>query len=164
MNKKKTRLQYHRKREGKTNYKKRLTLLRSRIDRLVIRRTNKYVLAQIISYEPAGDKVIVSANSIELSKLGWKHSAKNMPACYLIGLLLGKKAAQKKVKEAILDLGLQTPIAKSRIYAVLKGVVDAGLNIPSGEEIFPDEERMKGKHISESLVKDYESVKSKIKA
>lgn len=160
---KKARITYHRKREGKTNYKKRLRLLQSRKKRLVIRRTNKYVIAQIVEYKPSGDVVVVSSNSKALTKLNWKYSCKNLPASYLTGLMLSKKAKDKKVLEAILDLGLQTPIKKSRIYAVLKGVVDGGISIPCSEDIFPGEERLSGKHISDKVTKDFTSLKTKIK-
>lgn len=162
MNKTKTRMQYHRKQSGKTNYKKRLKLLQSRKDRLVIRRTNKYLVIQLTRYEPAGDKILISATSKELVKLGWKHSCKNIPACYLAGLILGTKATTSKIKGGILDLGLQTSKKGSRLYAALKGVIDSGVNIPSSEDIFPSEDRINGKHISNKVSKDFESIKSKI--
>ncbi|MBC8500465.1 MAG: 50S ribosomal protein L18 [DPANN group archaeon] len=162
MSKTKTRIQYHRKREGKTNYKKRLKLLQSRVDRLVIRKTNKYVVVQIVKYGFVGDKVLISTNSKELQKLGWKNSCKNIPASYLTGLLLGKKANEKKLKEAILDLGLQTPIKHSKLYAVLKGVMDSGVEVPSSKDIFPSDERIKGNYISDKVSKDFEIIKAKI--
>ena len=108
---------YHRKKSGKTNYKKRLRLLLSEKLRLIIRRSNKNVLGQIVQYHPDGDKVLLTTTSQELTKLGWNYSRKNLPASYLTGLLLGKKAQEKKVKEAILDLGLQTSIGGGRLYA-----------------------------------------------
>ncbi|MFH1771050.1 MAG: 50S ribosomal protein L18 [archaeon] len=162
MNKTKTRMQYHRKQSGKTNYKKRLKLLQSRKNRLVIRRTNKYIVIQMVDYEPAGDKVLLSTTSKELVKLGWKHSCKNIPACYLTGLVVGKKASGKKIKEGILDLGLQTPKKGSRLYAALKGVIDSGISIPSSDDIFPSNDRLNGKHISDKVSKDFETIKSKI--
>ncbi len=158
----KTRLAFRRKREGKTNYKKRLALLKSRTERLVIRKSNKYITAQIVSYEPSSDKVILGVSSKELAKLGWKHSAKSLPAAYLTGLLLGKKASEKKITKAILDLGLQTSIPGSRLYAVLKGVVDSGLSVPVSEVVFPPEDRLSGSHISEKVSKDFETIKTKI--
>lgn len=162
MNKTKTRIQYHRKKLGKTNYKKRLKLLQSRKDRVVIRRTNKYIVIQLTRYEPAGDKILVSTTSKELIKIGWKHSCKNIPACYLAGLMLGIKATTSKIKEGILDLGLQTPKKGSRLYAALKGVIDSGVDIPSSDDIFPSEDRINGKHISDKVTKDFDVIKSKI--
>ncbi|NQU98355.1 50S ribosomal protein L18 [Candidatus Woesearchaeota archaeon] len=162
MNRTKSRIQFHRKKSGKTNYKKRLELLKSRKDRLVIRKTNKYLIIQMVKYEAKGDRVVVSTNSKELVKLGWKNSCKNIPACYLTGLLLGKKAKEKGLKEAILDIGLQTPIKGSKLFAALKGLIDLGLNVPSSEQIFPVNERIQGKHISDKIVKDFELTKNKI--
>lgn len=163
MNKAKKRIQFHRKTSGKTNYKKRLNLLKSRKNRLVIRRTNKYIIVQIVGYEPKGDKVFVTINSKQLQKQGWKHSCKNIPACYLTGFLLGKIAGEKKLEKAILDLGLQTSIKGSRVYAVVKGVIDAGMDLHSSEDIFPPEDRIQGKHISDKISKDFEALRVKIK-
>ena len=53
-------------------------------------------------------------------------------------------------------------IKGSRIYAALKGILDAGLNIPHSDGIFPNEERIKGKHISEDIEKNMEDTKKKI--
>ena len=138
---------HRRKREGKTNYRKRLRLLTSKKCRLVVRKSGHNTLAQIIEYKENGDKVLVAVSTRELLKYNWKHSRSNIPAAYLIGLLLAKKAKAKKCNEAILDLGLQMSTKGSRLYAVLKGVVDGGLNIPHSEEILPSEERLHGKHI-----------------
>lgn len=139
---------FRRKREGKTNYKKRLTMLKSQKPRLVIRKTNKQIIIQIVEYLPDGDRVVCGVNSVSLKKLGWKYACNNLPACYLAGLILGKKAIAKKMNEAIVDVGLQTPVAGSRIYAGLKGVVDSGLKVPVSEDIFPAPERLSGKHIT----------------
>ena len=139
---------FRRKREGRTNYKKRLNMLKSKKPRLVIRKTNKQIIIQIVDYAHDGDRVVCGVNSIALKKLGWKYACNNLPACYLAGLMLGKKALAKKISEAIVDVGLQTPVAGSRLYAGLKGVVDAGLKVPVSEDIFPSPERLSGKHIT----------------
>jgi len=141
-------VQFRRKRERKTNYKKRISLLTSGKPRLVIRRSLCNINLQIIEYKPDGDNIILSANSKELVKLGYNLNRGNIPAAYLTGLLLGQKAKKKAVKGAILDIGLNTHIKGSRIYAALKGVVDSGLKVPCSEEIFPPEERINGAHIS----------------
>ena len=158
-----------RKREGKTNYKKRLKLLLSGKPRLVIRTFLKNTSAQIIEYSAAGDKAIAAATARELEKLGWKFNKGNTPAAYLTGLLAGKKAVAAGVKEVILDVGLKNPTKGSRIYACLKGMVDAGLNIPLSEEVLPGESRIKGEHISKykkessEITKLFEDIKNKIK-
>jgi len=148
MRNKKSAVKYRRKREGKTNYKKRLELLKSKTTRLVIRKSLKNFVAQMIEYKTKGDVVICQANSIELKKLGWEFEAKNMPSAYLIGLLLGKKAKEKNIKKAILDKGMQISIPKSKVYAAVKGVIDAGIEVPCSEDVFPVEERIRGEHIT----------------
>jgi large subunit ribosomal protein L18 len=96
-----------------------------------------------------------------LKKLGWVRTG-NVPASYLTGLLAGKKAKNKKVEEAILDMGLQISTKGSRIYAALKGVLDSGIKVPCSEEILPSEDRIRGKHISKDLEKQFDEVKNKI--
>lgn len=155
-----TRTVYHRrKREGKTNYKKRLELLKGRKPRVVIRKTNNQIIVQLIKYDAKGDEVTSTFNQSNLKENGWKHNAKNIPAAYLTGLLAGK---QSKVKEAILDTGLQTPHKGGRIYAALQGVIDAGVKVPASKEAFPSEDRLKGSHISKEVEKSFEKIKKKI--
>lgn len=150
---------YKRKAKGRTNYKKRLNLLKSGKPRLVVRKSLKNVTVQIVSYSQGGDKVLVSAHSRELLKLGWKRYRKNIPAAYLTGLLCGVKA-KGKVKEAVLDSGIYESTKGSLVYAALKGAVDAGLNVPHGEELLPDEKRLKGEHIK--ATEEFDKVKAKI--
>ena len=161
-------IRYRRKRDGKTNYKKRLSLLKSRENRLTIRKTNTQIILQIIKYETDGDKPLITVQSNQLKKQGWKHSTKNLPAAYLAGLMLAKKAQEKGIKKAILDIGLQTPMKGNRIYSALKGVIDGGLEVPANEEIFPPENRLKGEHVSSYLEKhktitqDFEKLKAEL--
>lgn len=155
-----TRTVYHRrKREGKTNYKKRLELLKGRTPRIVIRKTNSQIIIQIVKYSADGDNVQSTFNAQNLKEKGWKHSTKNIPAAYLTGLLAGKKS---KVKKAILDTGLQTPHKGGRIYAALQGIIDAGVHVPASHEAFPPKNRVSGSHISEKVEKDFEKIKKKI--
>jgi large subunit ribosomal protein L18 len=150
-----------RRREKKTNYKKRLALLKSEKTRLVIRKRLSNISVQFINFDANGDKTIASAFSSELKKLGWTKTG-NIPAAYLTGLLAGKRAKEKKIGEAVLDLGLQTSTKGSRLYAALKGVLDAGVIIPHSESILPNEDRIRGKHISEEITKQFDDVKNKI--
>ncbi len=144
------RVKFRRRREGKTNYYYRKRLLMSESPRLVVRRSLKHVLAQIVIAEMKGDKIIVRADSRELKKkYDWKYSTSNTPSAYLVGYLIGKKAIKAKVEEAILDIGIFRPIANTKLFTVLKGAIDAGLEIPHGENIFPSEDRITGKHISD---------------
>jgi len=136
-----------RKREGKTDYKMRIKLVTSKTPRLVIRKSLKNMKLQIIDFVPTGDKVVLSVHSHDLQKLGWKANANSLPASYLCGYLIGKKAQAKKIKECILDLGMQSSIKKGSLFAALKGAIDAGLNIPHSKNVFPDDKRIKGEHI-----------------
>jgi large subunit ribosomal protein L18 len=141
-------IHYRRKREGRTDYRKRLRLLQAGKPRLVARKSLKNMLVQIIEYDAEGDKVLAMANSPELKQYGWGYSCGSIPGAYLTGFLAGKKAVDGGIKEAVFDLGLQSAVAKSRLYSMLKGVIDAGLNVPASPEIFPPEDRIKGMHIS----------------
>ncbi|HHH99931.1 MAG TPA: 50S ribosomal protein L18 [Thermococcus litoralis] len=144
------RVPFRRRREGKTNYHKRLALLKSGKPRLVVRKTLNHHIAQIVLYDPKGDKTVVSAHTRELMRdFGWRGHGGNTPSAYLLGLLIGYKALEKGINEAILDIGLHPPTRGSSIFAVLKGAVDAGLDVPHSEEIYPGEDRIKGEHIAE---------------
>ncbi|MBI2573212.1 50S ribosomal protein L18 [Candidatus Woesearchaeota archaeon] len=141
-------IHFRRKREGRTNYKKRLHLLLSGKPRVVVRFTNQQVIAQVLNFTGQGDIVVTGVSSFELRKMGWKYSCKNIPAAYLTGVLVAKRALAAGCSYAILDTGLLSPLHKGRVYAFLKGVLDGGLEVPNTEEgIFPSEERLSGKHI-----------------
>ena len=155
---------YRRKREGKTDYKKRLTLLKSRELRLVIRKSLKNITVQIIQYNPDGDKTLVAASSKEIKKFGWKGYGRNTTIAYLVGMLCAAKAKKKGINKANLDIGLYTARKGTVIFSALKGVVDAGLEVPHDSEIFPSEDRIAGKHISEDVAKQFEEMKTKVQA
>jgi large subunit ribosomal protein L18 len=142
------RVSLRRRREGKTDYQARKALVISGKPRLVTRGSLKNANVQIIQAKPTGDLVLAAANSKELSKLfGWKAPTGNIPAAYLTGLLCGLKAKSKGVEEAILDVGLVAPTKGARIFAMLNGVVDAGVSVPHSEEKLV-KERIKGDQIA----------------
>jgi len=142
-------VKYRRRREGKTNYYKRYRMVLSKRLRLVARKTLRYIIAQIIKFNPKGDIVLTSAHSIELKKkYGWKAATDNTPAAYLTGLLVGLRAKAKGIEEVILDIGLHRAVKGARVFAVLKGALDAGLKIPHSPEILPSEDRIRGEHIA----------------
>ncbi|MDG6222045.1 MAG: 50S ribosomal protein L18 [Candidatus Bathyarchaeota archaeon] len=144
------RVAFRRRREGKTNYRTRRALVLSRVPRVVVRLSLKNVIAQVIEAESIGDKVVVSAHSHELVKTyGWKCNGGNIPSAYLTGLLCGYKALANGVETAFLDIGLHIPVKGTRIFAALKGLVDAGVDVPHSEEILPEESRISGEHIAE---------------
>lgn len=142
------RVKLRRRREGKTDYQARKALVISGRPRLVTRTSIRNVNAQIIIAKQKGDQVLAAANSHELvKKYGWKAPTGNIPAAYLTGLLLGLKAKDAGVDGSILDIGLITPTKGARIFAVLKGVVDAGVEVPHSEEKLA-KDRLKGDHIA----------------
>ncbi|HVE37335.1 MAG TPA: 50S ribosomal protein L18 [Nitrososphaeraceae archaeon] len=138
---------FRRIRERKTNYRKREKLLIGKKDFVTVNVSDQNVSAQLIRPDLLGDKVMASVHSNELLSYGWKGSRKNIPSCYLVGLLLGKKCIQKKITRAILYIGKRHFTTK--IAACLKGMSEAGLNMPFSEEIPPTEERIQGNHIAE---------------
>lgn len=156
------RVKFRRRREGKTDYRHRLNLLKSGLPRAVVRKTLNNIIIQFTEYTPEGDKIIGSASGFELKKYGWKYSASNTPSAYLTGLLGGKKAVKNNVKNAVLDIGLQTPVKGSAVFASLKGMVDAGVSIPYDKKMLPSDERIKGSHINKEMIKLFEEVKAKI--
>ena len=138
---------FRRIREGKTNYRKREKLLFGKQDFVTVNVSDENVSAQLIRPDLLEDKVMASVHSNELLSYGWKGSRKNVPSCYLVGLLLGKKCLQKKITRAILYIGKRHFTTK--IAACLKGLSEAGLEMPFSENIIPSEQRIQGNHIAE---------------
>ncbi len=129
-----------------TNYKKRVALLKSRLPRVVIRKSNRSITAQIVEYAPDGDMVKLAVNSAELKKLGWLPK-RNIPTAYLTGMLLAKKAVEKGMSGSfILDTGLYKPIKNNVVFSAAKGCMDNGLDL--GANIEADPARIAGRHIA----------------
>ncbi len=158
------RVPLRRRREGRTDYRRRLRLLRSGQPRAVVRKTNTGVVVQVAQFFETGDRVLASAVSRELKKLGWTGPTGNVPAAYLTGLLAGRRAAGHGITSAVLDLGRQRPTKGGRVFAVLKGLLDSGLVIPHDEEVLPAEDRIRGAHIGEAVVKSFDATKARVEA
>lgn len=141
-----------RRRESKTDYKSRKILLESGIPRIAVRITNKYFILQAIESHEAQDKVLVTITSKDLIKNGWDAkkagSLKSIPAGYLTGILMAKKLGKGKF---IVDLGMTRTEYGGRVFSVIKGLIDGGLDIPADEKVFPSEERLYGEHINEEM-------------
>ena len=142
-----------RRKENKTDYLKRTKLLKGEKPRVVFRKTNRYLQAQIVISEIARDKVLVTVNTKDLLKYGWPEklvgSLKSLPAAYLMGYLLAKKT---DLTEGILDTGLISHVPKSRVYSFVKGLKDAGFNIPCNEEVLPTEDLINKKQETAKLI------------
>lgn len=152
-------------RGDKTNYRKRAAIIIGRHSFATVRVTDQNVSAQVIKATPTGDLVIASAHSHELAKHGWKGATNNLPACYLTGLLLGKKALEKGTSKAVLYIGKEH--FTTRVAACAKGIADSGVNLPISEESVPADERISGQHIADyanSLKSDEQEYKSRFSA
>jgi large subunit ribosomal protein L18 len=116
--------------------------------RMVVRKTNRALIIQLVTALPEGDRTLVVANSRDLAELGYTGPGGNLPAAYLTGLLFAARARKAGYEAAILDIGLHRATRGARIFAALKGAVEGGLEIPHGEEILPDDARVRGEHIA----------------
>ncbi|KAI0787225.1 hypothetical protein BC629DRAFT_1515716 [Irpex lacteus] len=152
-------VKYRRRREGKTD------LQRPKY-RLVVRFTNKQVIAQIVYARIQGDFVLTAASSKELPRYGINHGLTNWTAAYATGLLVARRALTKlgladkyegvaepdgtiQLTESLddedaprpfkcyLDVGLKRTSTGSRVFGALKGASDGGLYIPHNEKRFP---------------------------
>jgi len=158
---------FRRRREGKTDYRRRLKLLLSRKHRVVVRKSNRYIRMQLVSTGKIGDNILVAAMSSELTIYGYDGGKCNCPAAYLTGLLFGKRVKEAGIGEGVLDIGLHAPTHGSNVYAALKGALDSGLTIPHNPAVIPSDDRISGKNIATlsqnpTIVDKFHDVKDKI--
>jgi len=157
-------VKYRRRREGKTDYQARRRMIlqdKNKYNapkfRLVVRFTNRDVIAQMVRAKIDGDYVYAAAYGHELTRYGIPVGHNNYASAYAVGLLLARRtltkfgiadkyAGQTKVDgedfnvtpvadgprplRAILDTGLKRTSTGSRVFATLKGAVDGGIDIP----------------------------------
>jgi len=95
-------VKYRRRREGKTDYRaRRQMVLQDKTKfgspkyRLVVRITNRDIIAQIVHAKVVGDDVIQSAYSHELPAFGVNFGLTNYAAAYSTGLLLARRTLAK---------------------------------------------------------------------
>jgi large subunit ribosomal protein L18 len=157
-------IQKRRRRENKTDYLKRIKLLKSDKPRLVFRKTNKYLSVQYVTSDESQDKVVFGINSNDLLNYGWdenaKGSLKSITAAYLTGYLVGKKILKEKFEKPIVDFGMMRVLYKTKVFAFLKGLIESGIEIESKKESFPEEERIKGEHLKNKI--DIQKIKLNI--
>jgi large subunit ribosomal protein L18 len=155
---------HRRRREQKTDYQSRRKLLKSAKHRAVVRTSNKHTRVHLSHYKPEGDENTAQVISKQLSEYGWEQNTGNLPSAYLTGFLAGMKAGED---EAVLDIGTREKKNGGRIFAAVKGMNDAGLKVPVGEEAVPEQTRLRGEHIKEMRDEDvpsnFEEVKEKIR-
>jgi len=163
-------VKFKRRRQGKTDYfaRKRLTVQdKNKYNtpkyRLIVRFTNKDVIAQIAYARIEGDVIVCSAYAHELPRYGIKTGLTNYAAAYATGLLLARRHlkslnlgdiykgaeqvdgvdynAEKEGDNpnpftAVLDVGLARTSTGAKIFAVMKGVADGGIYVPHSETRF----------------------------
>jgi len=181
-------VKYRRRREGKTDYYARRRLIiqdknkyNSPKYRLVVRLTNKDIVAQIVYAKITGDFVLSSAYSHELPRFGMPVGLTNYAAAYATGLLLARRTLQKlglhekyqgqtqvngedyNVEEladgpkpffALLDVGLARTTTGSKVFAVMKGATDGGVEIPHSETRFVGYDK-EGKKLNSEVLRKY---------
>ena len=141
---------FRRRREGKTDYRKRKGIIVGKSPFVSIRISGKYIYSQIMKPTATGDLTLCAASSRDLvKKFGWKGSTKNLPGAYLTGFYLGQLAGKENVKKAVVYSGVGRFVHGSRIASVVNGAKDAGLDIAVNEESLPEESRVRGKHIAD---------------
>ncbi len=157
------RTEKRRRKENKTDYKNRFKLLKSGKTRIVIRRTNKYLVIQAIESDESKDRVVKGVSSKDLLKNGWdkkfEGSLKSLPACYLTGLLMAKNLDKG---EYVVDLGMCRNLKGNRMYAAIKGLIDGGVGLNADKSVFPSEDRLNGEHMKDDVKENIEKVKSKL--
>jgi len=171
-----------RRRQSKTDYYARRRLVcqdknkyDSRKYRLVARRTNRRIIAQVIYATMTGDRVLSAADSFELRKFGLTAGLTNYSAAYATGLLLARRLLKhvglaemyapnsdingeyfnvdddiqdKRPFKALLDIGINSTTTGARVFAVMKGACDGGLNVPHKTKRFPGYVRSKAEIVT----------------
>ena len=153
---------FRRRREARTDYYVRRKLLRGGETRAIVRRSNKNITIQFADFDMGGDLIAATASSRELKALGWDKSCSSIPAAYLTGYLAGKKALKAGIEYAVLDIGMQNPQYGGVLFAAVSGMIDAGLEVPCSEDVLPEEDRIYGKHIDDSIEAAVNSLKEKM--
>ena len=159
------RLRFKRRRNAETDYHRRSRMLRGGLPRAVVRVSNTQVTCQLVSYEPEGDRVLESITGkslVDSHKWPSDASRKSVPACYLAGFAMATSAISNGHSKAILDIGLAASSTGNRAYSALKGMIDAGMEIPHSDGVLPSEERINGEHIGDGIAKAVAATKKSI--
>ena len=155
----KFRMYFRRRREGKTNFAKRLAMIKSGKTRMVVRRTNKDIIVQFVDFSPKGDRTLLTVKGSHLAKAHKWPSKRNVWSAYLLGLMAGRMAQGKGLKEFVFDMGMYVPSKGSVVFAALKGAADSGLSTRFEEDKVPND---KLSNPPEAYKKMFEEVKGRI--
>lgn len=132
--------------------------------RLIVRFTNKDICCQIAYARIEGDQIVCAAYAHELPKYGIKVGLTNYAAAYCTGLLIARRILKKYNLDSIyqgndeingdqyeveaidgqpgpfrcyLDVGLARTTTGAKVFGVMKGAADGGLDIPHSTKRFP---------------------------
>jgi len=166
-------VKFRRRREAKTDYRARKRLVTQDKNkyatpkyRLVVRFTNKDIIAQIFSSDLDHDVCLASSYAHELKRYGLKVGFTNYAAAYATGLLLARRVNvkfglnelyegnkeingedynvtedadenEKSPFKALLDVGLKRTTTGARVFGALKGATDGGIDVPHKDRRFP---------------------------
>jgi len=181
-------VKFKRRREGKTDYyaRKRLVVqaknkYNTPKHRMIVRITNRDVIAQLAYARIEGDVIVAAAYAHELPRYGVKVGLTNYAACYCTGLLLARRILKKlkldKIYEgqtevdgemysvedvekgpgafrAHLDIGLARTTTGARVFGVMKGAVDGGIEVPHSEKRFPGYDK-ENKEFDASVLREH---------
>jgi len=179
-------VKFRRRREGKTDYRARIRLITQDKNkystpkyRMIARKTNKDIIAQIAYATIQGDRIVTAAYAHELPRYGIKLGLTNYAAAYATGLLLARRhlttiglaskyhgkvdadgadytvepAEGPRPFKALLDVGLARTTTGARIFSVMKGALDGGINIPHSVKRFAGYSTESKKLVPEQLKK-----------
>lgn len=159
------RTEKRRRKERRTDYGKRIELLKSGKPRIVFRKSNRHLSVQYVISNESQDKIVFGLTSKELLKHGWPKETKSLnsiSASYLTGFLSGTKILAEKREQPISDFGMARVLHGTRIYAFLKGLIDAGVGMRCDGEFFPGEDRIQGKYMKNDFSETFNQVKENI--
>jgi large subunit ribosomal protein L18 len=142
-------IKFRRRRKGKTDYRQRLSLLKSGKHRLVVRKYANSIRIQFVKSDGFADVTEYECTSKILKKFGWQAHGGSVSSSYLCGLVAGFEARKKNISEVVLDIGRHISVKGSSLYAAALGVKDSGIRINIGKKIVPTPERISGRHIAE---------------
>ena len=93
------------------------------------------------------------ARAREVPWIAWRRIAPDLTA---------RRISARVTASAVLDAGLRRPTPGGRLQAALKGLLDAGLDVPHRDEGFPSADRLNGKHLPQPLPQPLEMYKQKL--
>jgi len=137
--------------------------------------SKRNIICQFVQSRLQGDHILKAVYSKDLENLGIKGGKTSFSSSYIIGLLLAKNVLNQNFfletnierkprnPNAILDLGLKRVTTGNKVFSVMAGILDGGINIPHNQKRFPGFQpgekfdpsllngRIKGEHVSEYM-------------